>query len=207
MKVKDEKEVRKVKKEEEVIDMSKPKEKVEDRKEENLSENKIISVVEPIVEKKTNPAKILVFIIVLITFTVSGLLSYFFLFPQNIPEGKKTDRIKITPTLKPKITPETTPIMTLKRDSISMIVLNGTQTAGLAADTKNYLEKLGYKNVQIGNADSEDYEQVQISLKPEYQEYFPLLVKDLKSKYEIASQSGKLDKTETTDVKIILGQN
>ena len=84
-------------------------------------------------------------------------------------------------------------------------VLNGSGVAGLAASVKDMLEDLGWRVANIGNADSSDYAQTEVSFKDDFASYQEALVKDLSDKYSVRVSSDTLDSTDSADIEIIIG--
>jgi hypothetical protein len=161
------------------------------------------------------------FRIFLLIFIITAVIGFFGLnyFSSNLsflPIKNKKEKVTPTMTVKPSPTPKTekkttlTPtkaLIKLKRQDLKIQVLNGSQTAGLAKKTKEFLEKLGYQEIDIGNADNNEYKATKISLTSVKKDYFSLLVDDLKDDYQISSQPGELKKDSDYDVVIIIGED
>ena len=111
---------------------------------------------------------------------------------------------KSTPTPIPR-TPAPTP-SELKRDAITIQVLNGGGKAGAASTMKKLLEEKGYAVSDTGNADSYTYDLTQVSVKAGKSAYIPILEKDLKSSYSLGTSSATLDDSLSYDVRIIVGK-
>ena len=90
----------------------------------------------------------------------------------------------------------------LKREEISLEILNGSGVSGLAAKTAKIFEDLGYKVVSTGNSDRE--QESRLYLDPALTDKLDVLLEDVKVKLEISSVSGEL-KNSTASASIILG--
>lgn len=111
-----------------------------------------------------------------------------------------------TPTVEPTLTPRPTIDPALKRGDIVVSVQNGTDIAGFAGITGDFLEDKGYKNVERKNADRDDYQKSLIKVKESKKNYLPLLIDDFKEKFDI-SEFGSLDEDGEFDVLLILGKD
>ncbi len=109
-----------------------------------------------------------------------------------------------TPTPEPA-TPEPTPTPSpLERSEISLEILNGTSTTGLAASTSSRLQELGYEVVRVGNATNSAFEQTIVRVKPTMLDLAEQLIRDLAPDFE-AIADPTLPEDETNDSIIILG--
>lgn len=111
-----------------------------------------------------------------------------------------------TPSPVPTATPEASPAATLNREDIKVQVLNGTDTTGLAAKAKKYLEGLGYKEVATGNAKTTDFEETEIAITDAKKAYLDLIIKDLSEKYTLAAETKTLEAGSKYDVVVTLGK-
>lgn len=125
----------------------------------------------------------------------SGLFS--FTVPSVVESSKPTPTSQVSPT--PSVA------ITKTRSDIKIRLLNGSGTPGYASLAKAYLESLGYKNVDTGNADSYEYDTTNISVRPGFPELTTLLTEDLKTKYKLSDSVGTLPTTGTYDVEVVLG--
>ncbi len=110
------------------------------------------------------------------------------------------------PSLTPPENLELTPIPELKRENLKLQVLNGRGVAGTAGEAKDYLESLGYQNIEVGNADSYDFEKTEISLKKDNENYFDLLKADLSEKYVTSEEVEILETESQFDAVVIIGE-
>lgn len=111
-----------------------------------------------------------------------------------------------TPTEMPATpTPEASPTPELDRSELSLEVLNGSGAPGVAGGAQDYLESLGYENIEVGNADSYDYDQTELSIKEEKQEYLQLLLDDLEGEYTVNPETTFLEEDYDYDAQIIIG--
>lgn len=115
----------------------------------------------PDVKKEPKKSKLpIIAIIILILLFVAGGAFFIFSKPGNIDdETMEEGAISSTPTT--TITP-TPSVMELKRNEVSISVLNGTSVSGLAGKVKTALEKLGYAEIETGNASKKDYEVTEV---------------------------------------------
>jgi hypothetical protein len=118
---------------------------------------------------------------------------------------------------KPKITQEelslvqspteiSEPTPELKREDLKLKVLNGRGVAGIAGEAKNYLESLGYKDVEVGNADSYAYQQTEISIKKDKEPYLELLITDLSDGFRVSEKTETLATESEFDAVITIGK-
>jgi len=122
--------------------------------------------------------------------------------PTPIPE--KT----VTPTPTPKPTPVPQRVATtageLKRQAISIQILNGSGVVGTAKKAADYLTGLFYTVSDTGNAESYDFEETVIKTKKEAD--LTLLKGDLETQYEIGTASATLSSTSAYDAVVIIGK-
>ena len=149
-----------------------------------------------------------------IIFIITGVIGFFgysyYVKSQNQQNAQTEKNIQtITPTkaVIKEIKPTSIPTPSINRKDFKIQVLNGSNKVGIAGKTQVILEKLGYQNVDIGNADNSDYQNTVISVKDNNSKLFDLLIQDLKTTYKIRSQAGKLDVVSDFDAEIIIGNN
>lgn len=104
-----------------------------------------------------------------------------------------------TGTVAPSATPE------VKREDLKIQVLNGTGKAGVAAAAKEYLEGLGYKNVEVGNASSSNFTETEISIKDTKKDYLETLKTDLSKKYTVSAATKTLSSGSEFDTTVTIG--
>ncbi len=180
--------------------------KKEEIKKEGTTEKEVM--VDQVVEYKTTGMgrifthKILLLGIIMILF----LIGAFLVFGRNIQVVPFISSPTATPvpTVVPTLTPTPTIDVNLKRSDLKVAVENGTSKAGYAKDAASFLEEQGYKNVAKGNADRDDYEKTVIKIKPTKKNYLPLLISDLKDKFD-TSTVADLEDDSSFDAVIILG--
>ena len=127
------------------------------------------------VPKKRGRSNKIVVVIILLSL-IPAALGFFFLsrnkgensngFDEETPvpfieQNKSTPTISPTPksTTSPTPTPVATPYA---KSEVKMKVLNGTGVSGEAAFLKKELNKLGYSQIEIGNAESKDYTETEV---------------------------------------------
>lgn len=119
--------------------------------------------------------------------------------------GMAAIKLRVTPTptpkpVKAKVTP--TPKITVARSSVTVEILNGSGTAGLAGSLETELEDLGYKIESVGNAENFDYTKTLI-IAPSKAVY-NLLSRDL-VKFKVAKSD--FEQTNSETVTVIIGQD
>jgi len=199
---------------EEVTDDPKNEVQVEEPKKEEVDEStpvveehpaeKVIEVgLNNEEEEKTNYLWIIIPTALLIGALVGGLITYFSgisklnVEPVSSPESTTSATVEPTPTASPS--------STVKRDLIKLQVLNGSGVSGLAGKAKTYLEGLGYKDVQTGNASMSDLVETTISVKDEKKDMLETIISDLSKNYKVAEKTETLAKTSKYDFVITLG--
>lgn len=130
---------------------------------------------------------------------------------KSAPDKAKTitPELRPSPTVMIKSTPSPSPVLkqkNLKKEDLKLEILNGSGISGKAGEAKQFLENLGYKNIEIGNADSAGYAKTEISIKDAKAAYLPILLKDLKDNYTVSAKAGSLEETSQYDAVIIIGQ-
>jgi len=91
----------------------------------------------------------------------------------------------------------------LERSEISLEILNGTDTTGLAGDTADTFKDLGYEISKIGNAD--DTVGNKLNINPDFEGKLGVLIGDVKQELGISSSSGDLTDSDAS-ARIILGE-
>ena len=103
------------------------------------------------------------------------------------------------------LTPTPTPAPEPKREELKLQILNGRGVAGISKEAKDFLENLGYKDIQVDNADSFDYEQTTVEVKEDKQDYAALLVADLTGSYEASASATFLSEENDFDAIVTIG--
>lgn len=113
-----------------------------------------------------------------------------------------------TPTKKPTPTPTSVRAATsaaeLKRQAISVQVLNGSGVAGAAKKIADYLAGLSYTISNTGNADNYDYEKIVIETKKTAD--LDLLKADLGAQYAMGTASATLSASSSYDAVVTVGK-
>lgn len=128
---------------------------------------------------------------------VYGVVLLFLIFKTDKPK-----EVKVTPSPSPVAL--ATPVPVFDRKDFKIQVLNGSGVAGLAGKAKTKLESLGYPEVTVGNADSKDYTETEVSIKKSKANFLADIKKDLTG-YTLAQDSGTVSGDGEFDVEIILG--
>lgn len=162
-------------------------------------------------------------LIVTVVLLLAVLLAGGYIFFQSQHPGKKIASPMPTPTVaptkEPSPTPEASPSGKLTpspsakptgvlgasdRSTITLTVLNGSGTAGLASKIGDYLTGLGYTVSSTGNADTFDYTGITINVKNSKKAILPQLKKDLSSQGTVSDTS--TDYTGSGDAQVIVGK-
>lgn len=94
----------------------------------------------------------------------------------------------------------------LDRSTLKVAVENGSGETGVAAKASDFLEGLGYNVVSVGNADTQDFQNVTIQVKSTKSNFLTLLKKDLSANYTVGTTSSDLDAASSADALVIIGQ-
>jgi len=138
-------------------------------------------------------------IVILFIFGVTGWVFYF---ANRYSQKAAQEEI----TLEEGITeePTATPAPTqLEREEITLEILNGSGVAGAAGDAAEIFEALGYEDVEIGNADETEGNELYVS--SDVEDLIDVLLEDVEEELDISSISGELDDSDAS-VRIILGE-
>lgn len=147
---------------------------------------------------------ILIFIAVLLAvgLTTGGIFTYERFLEETPSSTPESD--SIIPTI---IIAEPTPTEVLSVAELKIQVLNGSGVAGKANKAKEYLEGLGYENIEIGNAGSFDYRKTVLSIKSGREIYKNRLIADLSSEYSLSEKIKTIDGLGSFDVTIVVGRD
>jgi hypothetical protein len=145
----------------------------------------------------------LVFAAVIVLVVLVGL--GFFLFSGKKKTPTPTPPPAATEAPLPTATAIASPAANLKREDLKIQVLNGSGVAGAAGKAKSFLESLGYKNVNTGNAETSDLATTTVAIKDSKQDYSALLKKDLSGKYTLADEIQTLAASNSADVVVTIG--
>lgn len=157
----------------------------------------------PEVKKETKKSKLPIIVAIVLVLIILAAVGFFVLSKPSTIEDETNGTIQNSPTPTSESTPTPTETQ-LKRSEVSVSVLNGTAISGLAAKAKTVLEKLGYSEIETGNASKKDYEVTEVK----FASSVPTAAKDEilaelnKSFEEIKTVSGT---PSGADVEIITG--
>lgn len=152
-------------------------------------------------DKSGNKSKnIILFLIVFLIVAVFSAAFYFYFTGAFSPKEEQVSETAPTATPSPSPTPEE-----FDRASLSVQVLNGSGVGGAAGDMQSILEDLGYKSIEVGNADNTDYENVTIQLKSDFEKYFENISSDIEEDYVVNEDFETLNDDSEYDVVIIVG--
>jgi hypothetical protein len=148
---------------------------------------------------KKSKAPIIILVIVILALIIGGV--WFFVF-RSASESIVTSNITPSPMVEhPSPTPTAEAV---NKDELKIEILNGTGIAGAAGDLRDELEGLGYSDIEVGNASSQDYTAAEItfasSVAGSVQDE---LVSELEKTYKsVDSSTSSLDEF---DIQIITG--
>jgi len=106
-------------------------------------------------------------------------------------------------------TPTSTPAPTLapvKREDLTVEVLNGGGTPGAAGKMKKSLEEKGYKVASVGNTDEYTYDWTEIQVKAGKEAFILLLEMDLKDNYTLGTSAATLSSDAASDARVTVGK-
>ncbi|MBU0570073.1 LytR C-terminal domain-containing protein [Patescibacteria group bacterium] len=166
-------------------------------RQEGVPENTKVSFPGNRKKKKVNGKLIIIVIAVILL----GVLGYFLLRDQEFvlspQEPSPTPTEKLTPTSTPTSKP-------VNKEEIRIEVLNGTGIGGQAAFLQEELEKLGFTDIEVGNADAQDNSETQViferSVADEVKEEITEILKELYKDVDVSTSS-----LEGFDVQITAG--
>ncbi|MGD8744007.1 MAG: LytR C-terminal domain-containing protein [Candidatus Woesebacteria bacterium] len=147
--------------------------------------------------KKGSKRWILVVVVLLILAAAGGW--YFFLRPDNSQEVEEEEVVAIE-TSTPAPTEEP-----IEREGVSISVLNGTGIAEEAAYLQGRLRGLGYTDIDVGNAGSQEYESAQVTFSDDVDDS---IVEEITDELEDTYQDVDFetdDSLTNVDIQIITG--
>ncbi len=153
--------------------------------------------------KNSNSKWIVIFIVLLI---LGGAGIFFFTSNANKPIPTPTPSFGVVP-IENKTTP--TPVATasatpIKKDTITIEIQNGTGITGEAKLLQDKLKALGYTEITVGNADTTDNTETNVTFKKTLaQSAQDELKKELELFYKTVNV--KTSSTQKTDVLIVTG--
>lgn len=111
-----------------------------------------------------------------------------------------------SPTPTPTSTPTPTPTPEVaNRSALTIEVLNGSGKAGAAGVMRKFLEEKGYTVDSVGNADRSNFEQTEIHVKEDKEDYLSLLKEDLSESYTVSTAAADLAPEAEVDAQVIVG--
>jgi len=146
---------------------------------------------------------IVLLVIVFLSLIGSGIFVY-----QRAVSNRQTAEEEVNPPadeLVEEIEPTTAPESELKRADLNIKVLNGSGAPGTAGKAQQFLEDLGYEEIEADNAGSYDYQETEIAIKKDKEDYLEMLTDDLSEKYTLAAETELLDENSEFDAVITVG--
>lgn len=101
-------------------------------------------------------------------------------------------------------TPTPTPAE-MKRDAVSIQILNGGGKAGAATRMKKLLEEKGYTVKDTGNTEEYTYDKTEVHAKATKKEYLSLVEGDLSGEYSMGTSAADLEESVAYDIRVIVG--
>lgn len=125
--------------------------------------------------------------------------------PKKSPIGAKT--AVVTPTILPTVTasPSATP-EPVKREDLTIAVLNGSGTAGAASGISSRLKALGYTVQRVGNADGFTYQEITVKIKPDKKQFIQQLKTDIVQSAPNSTVTVEDLGTGNVDAEVIVGK-
>ena len=160
------------------------------------------------IEKSRGPGGKLIFLITIILLLLGAVVGGVLYFQKGVSEPSAPD-VSVSPTSIPEETPEVVVDEALDLTETSISVLNGSGIAGEAGKVKDLLSSAGFvnDNIQTGNADSYDYENISMSIKEDLSDNILTEMKNaLSEDYEVEVSEDYLQENSTYDVVIIVGK-
>ena len=170
-------------------------------------------IYEPTVESEKKPPLVnkTFIIIFLITFILSGLVIGGILVQNNAlqsrPNPTPSPLVIASPSPIPTPTPSPSPKPEIVLADYKILALNGTGGKGVAAAVKEILEQKGFEDIKADNADSFDFTQTEVQLKPETPEkIWQTIEASLTESYEVTQSAELLEDDSQYDVIITVGE-
>jgi hypothetical protein len=132
---------------------------------------------------------------------VIAVVALFISFSTQLEQEKNREaRIGVTPM------PTIALRRALVRDDWSFEVLNGSGVAGAAKKAADKIEVLGYKVIDMGNAESSNSSGNKLYVTADMIDRGDLLIADLRADFNIASVSGEFKSSSTASARLIIGK-
>lgn len=158
---------------------------------------------DPVFEEKPNYLWIIIPTALLVGGLVGGLITYFSGISRLSAETPTSTPLA---TYMPQVTPTEAPKTSIKREDLKVQILNGSGVSGAANKAKTFLEGLGYKGVEVGNASSSDFAETEVSIKDSKKEFLSTLTTDLSKNYTVSKETKTLAASSKYDIVITLGK-
>lgn len=153
-------------------------------------------------KKPSSKLYVIGLIIIILILGAGGVIYYFQ--TQNTSNSQESTSTVVEPSVAPFPTPEAT-MEPLSKEEISLEILNGTKTSGLASKTAKVFKELGYTIDNTGNANDDATENM-LYVQKDQEQLLANLLQDVKDELDIATISGYLDDTDQVTARIILGE-
>lgn len=121
------------------------------------------------------------------------------------PTVTSSPQLTPLPTSTPQPTPEPTVAETVAKESGTILVENGSGTAGAAGKVAKVLKDDGFSRVTTGNANDFSFKNITIQYKKEAKQLASLVEKTLQASYPIEEVT-EADTDQQADILVIVGK-
>lgn len=159
------------------------------------------------VEKRFSMSRLLLFILIIVT-SAAIFFTGMILYQSNkddisLPTIPFINKPTPTPTESPSPTPTPTP--EIDYSDLTVEVLNGSGVAGAAGAVAGALEGEGFENIEVGNADEQDYTDTEVQMTENVSsDVFDTIASAL-SEYTVV-EGDELDSDSEFDIIVTVGQ-
>ena len=108
-------------------------------------------------EEKKGKGKIIFILLAILALVAVGV---WLIFGRS---GDEETEISATPTVSEETPSPTQTPVEIDRDEVKIQILNGSGISGAAGDLRSEMEDLGYSDIAVGNASSQDYETTEVT--------------------------------------------
>jgi hypothetical protein len=159
------------------------------------------------VEKRFSMNRLLLFILIIVI-SAAIFFTGMMLYQSNngnfsLPQLSFLSQPTPTPTEAPEPTPSPTP--EIDNSDYSVQVLNGSGVSGAAGAVAGLLEEEGFENVEVGNADAQDFTDTEVQLQEDVPSEVFDEIADILSDYTVV-EGDELDEEDEFDIIITVGQ-
>lgn len=169
---------------------------------ETSSQNSSTEPVPQVQEQKTN-VKLVIVLTAFIALILGGVAGGVLVFISGMSQDSLVAEASPTPVA--TVAPTSTPAPEVDKQSVTVVIQNGSGIAGEGGRMSQLLTTEGFKVGTVGNASSFDHEETVIQAKDTVDKAFlELLSKTLSEKYKVGNNE-KLTTTSSSDIIVIVG--